>query len=146
VITPQQLALSGTEHAEQCALFCWANMYAPMEYRGELRSLFAIPNGGQRGDGTERGAMIAGSRMKAEGVKEGVSDIFLPVPRWYLIKNVDHVYHGLFIEMKKLKNSYATDEQKAFIVLMKSRGYAATVCRGWIEASQVLISYLSLKA
>ena len=83
--TPESLAKAGSEHAEQTALFCWA---ALPEVRAEypvLELMFAIPNGG------ERNKIVAGN-LKAEGVKAGVLDIFLPVP--------SKGWHGLFIEMK----------------------------------------------
>jgi VRR-NUC domain len=131
-ISPEQYAKAGTEHAEQVAVFIWANdEILAGRYVAELASLFAIPNGGLR-------SKVTAGRLKAEGVKSGVSDLFLPVPRLW--------YHGLFIEMKPLKTGRATDEQVQFIALMKSRGYGATVCRGWIEATQVIQSYLQLES
>jgi hypothetical protein len=129
-ITPESYAKAGTEHAEQVALFIWANdEIIAGRFVDELKSMFAIPNGGLRNKATA-------GRLKAEGVKSGVADIFLPVVR--------PGYHGLFIEMKPLKSGRATDEQECFIMIMKSRGYAATICRGWLEASQVVTSYLQL--
>lgn len=135
-ITPEQYAAANTEHAHQVAVFIWANDNKAMY--PELASLFAIPNGGER-------VKAIAARLKAEGVKSGVSDIFLPVARMNRERVGGHAvyYHGLFIEMK-VPGRHATDEQKAFIELMKLRGYAATVCRGWIEARDVLLSYLKL--
>lgn len=150
-ITPEEYAKAGTEHAEQVAVFIWANDVR--EQYPDLDSLFAVPNGGLRNKATA-------GRLKAEGVKEGVSDLFLPVIRYDRIPSspggppMQYVpFHGLFIEMKKARSAKvrnddpqfgATPEQRKFIALMKSRGYAATVCHGWIEASEVLLSYLRL--
>ena len=154
-MTPTQLAKGGSEHAHQVALFAWANMaashgfaaandpvsYACREYTisnygvdariESLSDMFAIPNGG------ERHAAVA-ANLKAEGVKSGVSDIFLPVPVG--------IRHGLFIELKKpaLGKKPAgrlTEAQSAFIVRMLRRGYAATGAIGWEEATRIIICY-----
>ena len=78
MITPEQIAKNDSEHAHQAALFCWASLYINGNYVGRsetvcnaLRNLFAIPNGDQRGDGSAKGAMIAGARLKAEGQRNG---------------------------------------------------------------------------
>lgn len=146
-ITPEQLAACGTEHGEQSALFCWANDVR--EQYPILQSMFSIPNGGERGKATA-------ARLKAEGVKSGVSDIFLPVVRQRFEPGLTNLfYHGLFVEMKKLRATNirnndpqfgATDDQRAFIKLMHERGYAAVVCHGWLEARDVILSYLKLPA
>lgn len=150
-ISPAQYAQAGSEHAEQVALFMWCHEVRN-EYP-ELQSLFAIPNGGLRHKATA-------GRLKAEGVKDGVSDVMLPLPITYRqfvgIESVQQVrsFAGLFIEMKKrraknIRNDDpefgATPEQRAFIALMKSRGYSATVCHGWENARDVLLSYLKLR-
>lgn len=161
MITPEQIAKNGSEHAEQAALFCWAALYSaehdskpPGHWQSEiskkLKMLFAIPNGDQRGDGTTKGAMIAGARLKAEGQRNGVPDTFLPVvrpTRTDIPTNV--VYHGLFIEMKrrtlkKENNALAgcSDEQKDWITRLRAQGYACAVCYGWEEARDTILLYL----
>lgn len=125
LLTPEQLAKSNTEHAHQVALFAWAaSMFATY---WELRLLFAIPNGGLRDK-------ITAAKLKAEGVKAGVSDLFFPVPRGK--------WHGLFIEMKK-PGEKATPQQVQFITDMQKLGYAACVCVGWEVARDVLLAYLN---
>lgn len=69
---PKDARLLPTEAEEQATLFSWAAMK-----RGkypELDLLFHIPNGGSRGK-------AEAARFKAEGVKPGVPDLFLPVAR-----------------------------------------------------------------
>jgi len=66
---PETLAKAGTEHAHQAALFCWA-AHSTQIYP-ELLWLFAVPNGGQRN-------IVTAVRLRAEGVRSGVSDIILP--------------------------------------------------------------------
>jgi len=114
-----------TESEEQQALFEWASMQAG-KYP-ELRLLYHIPNGGRRGK-AEAG------RFKAGGVKSGVPDLCLPVARGN--------YHGLYIELKRIKGGRVEPSQEAWIVALKEQGYYATVCRGWVAASRVLIWYL----
>lgn len=112
------------EAAEQEALFRWA---AWMESRlPELRLLFHIPNGGRR-DSREA------ARLKAQGVKPGVPDLFLPVAR--------HGYHGLWIELK-VSRGKASANQCQWIGDLGEQGYQAVVCWGWEAASEVITKYL----
>lgn len=113
-----------SESEEQQFLFQWANMMSK-RYR-ELSLLFHIPNGGARSKATA-------GKLKAEGVKTGVPDMFLPVARGG--------YHGLFIELK-VKPNKTTENQDIWIAELKKQGYAVEVCYGWREASVVLENYL----
>lgn len=72
--------------------------------------------------------------MKAEGLKSGVPDIFLPVPRGE--------WHGLFIEMKRTKGGTVSDCQKLWLHDLRKQGYLTEVCRGWEEAARRIKSYL----
>lgn len=116
--------MKNQEHDEQVALFRWAG-YKTREIP-ELCFLFAIPNGGARHIAVAR-------KLKAEGVKAGIPDIFLPVVRG--------AYHGLFIEMKVGKNKL-TGPQEEWHVVLKGQGYRVEVCYGWEAAKDVLEDYL----
>lgn len=113
-----------TEHEHQAALFRWARLASGA--RPELALMFAVPNGGAR---TAR----TGAMLKAEGVKAGVPDIFLPVPR-------DN-WHGLFIELKTAKGC-ASAVQREWIARLQEQGYRAEVCRGWNTARELIEEYL----
>ena len=113
------------EHAEQAALFSWAE-FARDRYP-ELALMFAIPNGGHR-------HKAVAARMKAEGVKRGVPDICLPVPRG--------IWHGLYIELKT-STGRVSREQRRWIALLITQGYRADVCRGWQQARQLIEEYLT---
>lgn len=145
-MTPEQLAKSGTEHGHQVAFFQWCALN--QRAYPALTFAFAIPNGGQRGDGTKRGRMIAGANMKAEGVKPGVPDIFLPVPMQPDVGVPTTVrYHGLFIEMKKpeyktRKNGGCSDEQLQWHDALRGQGYVVVVAFGWTEAAVYAERYL----
>jgi hypothetical protein len=135
--TCEQLAKSGSEHSHQVAVLHWANMQ--LKRWPELLWLHAIPNGGIRGDDKEM-QMRRGAQLKAEGVKEGVCDLMLPVAR--------RGYHGLYIEMKKEFNlkkdslHFASDKQKEFIAFVQGQGYCAGVAQGWQQAVGVLEWYM----
>lgn len=110
------------EEKEQEALFQWAG-YIP-----GLRWMHAIPNGGRR-DAREA------ARLKRQGVKAGVSDIFLPMPKG--------CYHGLYIEMKRSSGPIGISQnQKEFIDAMNANGYRAEVCRGFHEAKELIQEYM----
>ena len=127
-ITPEQMAKSGTEHGHQTALFIWAAQN--FDKYPQLRYMFAIPNGGQRH------AAVAG-KLKAEGVKAGVPDIFLAVP----IRKGEYHQCGLFIELKIGRNT-ATEEQKQWLKMLNQSNYTAIVCHGWEQARDIILEYL----
>lgn len=111
------------EDAECKALWEWAQLYPILR-----DCLFHVPNGGKR---NAREA----ARMKGMGVRAGVHDYLLPVPRG--------AFHGLWIEMKAGKNS-ATPAQKEWRARMQAQGYAAYIVYGWTQARHVIRWYLSL--
>lgn len=94
----------------------------------EVRWLYAIPNGGFRHKA------VAG-KMRAQGVRAGVPDFNLDVPRG--------AYHGLRIELKRRVGGTVSDAQKLWIAWLNNQGYLAIVCRGWEEARDTLVEYLS---
>ena len=111
-----------SEHEEQAKLFGWTRNHPKLPW------MFAIPNGGLRNKATA-------ARMKQEGVKAGVWDIFLPIP--------SQGYNGLFIEMKYGKNRL-TDEQKDFGDYVSGQGYCTAVAYSAEEAIEIIDDYLSL--
>lgn len=117
-----------TESEEQIMLFNWV-IYKSGKYP-VLNLLFHIPNGGKRGK-AEAG------RFRAEGVKAGVPDLFLPAPIGK--------YHGLFIELKRRKESKTSEEQKNWIRDLSKQGYCAKICFGWEHASEEITKYLESK-
>lgn len=112
------------EEEEQEALMNWARLYHKVY--PPLKMLFHIPNGGKR-NATEA------ARLKAQGVKAGVPDLFIAHP--------SGEYHGLFIEMKAGTNK-PTDKQLQWIDDLRREGYAACVCYGWQSAATVIVGYL----
>ena len=51
-------------------------------------------------------------------------------------------YHGLKIELKRIRNYTITQEQKDWIIKLNEQGYAAVFCYGWEHAWRVIENYL----
>ena len=116
-----------SEAQEQIFLFQWACL-ARCKYP-ELELMHHIPNGGKRN------AREAAS-LKRQGVKAGVPDICLPVPKGK--------YHGLYIELKVGKNK-TSSAQNNWISKLKEQNYCVEVCYGWRAAQEVIEKYLEEK-
>lgn len=120
------------EHIEQVKLFRWA--FDNEDLHPELKCMFAIPNGGVRG-GNPRQRMINGINLKREGVRNGVPDIFLAVPRGN--------FHGLFIEMKHGVNKQ-TEDQKIWQARLLSQGYTYKLCYSFEIAKLAILEYIDI--
>lgn len=121
-------ALAGpSEDTIQAQVIRWAALQAGVY--PELSRLFHVPNGGQRH------AAVA-AKLKGQGVKPGVPDLCLPVPRFGC--------PGLWIEMKTSDGRVSTN-QKDWIAHLKGAGYRVEVCRSFDEARGVLLDYLNPK-
>lgn len=127
---PNSLCRSGTEHGEQVALFAWAAYQSRIGTAEYLGLLFAVHNQGH-------GDAIRGAHAKAEGVRKGVFDLFLPVP--------GPGGHGLWIEMKKRKGGMVSPEQREWSEKMRAQGYACMIARGWREAAKALEMWLGFE-
>ncbi len=115
------------EAAEQEALFRWAAY--EIHAMPELSMLFHIPNEGKR-------SVATGAAMKRQGLKAGVPDLCLPVPRGG--------YHGLWIELKAGANK-VTPAQRGWLDALQKQGYCCAVCYGWTEAAKDITEYLKKK-
>ena len=116
-----------TESVEQQCLFRWA-AYA-VGRLPELAMVFHIPNGGTR-------TKSEAGRFRAEGVKAGVPDIFLPVPK--------DGKHGLYIELKRSRGGTVSKEQEAWIRALSAQEYVCAVCHGHREAIKVITDYMGI--
>lgn len=122
------------EHIEQTKLFNWLRLYSN-RYK-ELDLIFAIPN---ESYGSGRYAIIRGRKLKAEGRRAGVPDIFVPIP--------SKGYSGMFIEMKRPKHlgtSMISKEQNKWLISLQTMGYKTVVCYGFFEAKNEILSYLNI--
>lgn len=109
-----------TEAQEQQAVVEWCDaMGVPV---------FHVPNGGSRHP-------AEAAHLKAQGVKPGVPDLFVPVARGG--------YHGLFVEMKRGKGGRLTKEQAEWIRLLRGQGYCAWCCHGAENAIPLVERYVA---
>jgi len=170
-MTPAELAKSGSEHGQQRALFAWCMVAEQFGFNvawdwangmgleaakssrtndqpvPELKWYHAIPNGGSRGDDAKaRG--IRGAMLKAEGVKSGIPDTFLPLPMWGLVGSGYAItYAGLYVEMKRDKSEgrrkgSTSSSQDEIIAYLRRSGYAVSVCFTWDQAAREVQSYI----
>ncbi|WP_144654671.1 VRR-NUC domain-containing protein [Achromobacter dolens] len=116
-----------SEDVIQAQVITWAKRQ--VKAYPELARLFHVPNGGQRH------AAVA-AKLQGQGVKPGVPDLCLPVPRFGC--------HGLWIEMKTQEGRVSV-HQKDWIAYLRKAGYRVEICRSFDEAREVLLGYLDPK-
>ncbi len=116
-----------TEAQEQKLFFKWAR--ANQIKFPELQLIFSTLNG-------VRLAPRLRKEMKEQGNRAGVPDVFLPVSR--------NGWHGLFIELKRIKGGRLSNDQKNFLSLLVGQNYFAIVCRGHKEAIKAVKEYLKI--
>lgn len=122
------------EHQHQVALIAWAaRTWLPTAADVEPGSkvadyLLAIPNGGRR-------EKLEAVRLKAEGVKPGVSDLLLPLRR--------HDCAGLWLELKA-PGGKPTPAQRDWLRRMDAAGYRAEWRDDWVSAAQVIAEYVGV--
>jgi hypothetical protein len=111
------------EHQEQVRFVSAVRCFYPQVL------IFAVPNGGKR-DPKEA------KRLVDEGVKAGVSDLFVAEAR--------EGYNGLFIEMKRSKGGKVSEKQENFMEAATARGYKCIVSYGAEEAFRDLQYYIGV--
>lgn len=112
------------EHKDQVALISWAEWQ--LSKYPELEMLYALPNAGKR-------SPVMGKMMKAEGMRKGILDLNLDVPK--------RGYHGWRGELKIGKNK-PTDEQYEWIEKYRKWGYFADWFTGWEAMKESILWYL----
>lgn len=116
-----------SEAQEQAAVIRWWGLVCGRYGVPEL-CLMHIANEGTR-------SAARGRLMKSQGVRAGVSDLFLSVPRGG--------FCGLWVEMKR-KGGRVRPEQREFLRNMQALGYEGVVCHGADEARAVITAYMTL--
>ncbi len=114
-----------SEESEQVALCQWWRLAHPV-YRVPEFALYAVPNGGWRHPATA-------ARLKASGVRAGVSDLVLAVARGG--------FHGLYLEMKR-SDGKPTASQSEFLAYVREAGYRSEIARGFEPARAIIVGYL----
>jgi hypothetical protein len=154
-----------SEHAEQVALFMWANMAErygviiaddPHSYTVRDFAKTQFENAGKLGYKKASRPLYElkwlhaisnhgkGFGRQAEGVKAGVSDISLPVP----MRGLGHeiISCGLYMELKRKNGKMGdlSDDQIQFLDYARKAGYTTSVAFGWVEARGFILHYLDI--
>jgi len=116
-----------SEYDEQCEIFAFAQIMIATNQYPELVLLNGSLNG-------VRLSIWQAKKAKNNGMKRGYPDIFLPVARGG--------YHGLFIELKRVRGGVVSPYQKQWLNDLTDQGYFACVCRGADAAKRLLVKYL----
>ena len=96
----------------------------------DLSLIYHVPNEGKR-------SVATAARMKRMGLKSGVPDLCLPVPKGK--------YHGMYIEMKANRNK-PTDGQKKWLTRLAERGYYCVVAWSYEYARDEILRYMKGEA
>lgn len=120
-----------TEHWEQVALFQHFDREIRTGRNLWLAAAFAVPNGARTSWGTA-------VKLKMEGLKSGVHDVFIPVPR--------RGYVGLTLEMKRKKGGEVSNAQKWWATVLATQGWLTFAPAGWEIARDVVDWYFGLAA
>ena len=123
MVEPKEVDLLEAQHQERVfgLVEFWRSRFP------DLAALFAVPNGGYRHKATA-------AALQRQGVRAGVPDMFLPAPR--------ALFHGLWIELKRLKLGEVSEAQAGWLNYLEGQGYRAIVCWGWRAAWEELCEYL----
>lgn len=113
--------LSLTEDQEQMKLVSWLKKQGIRFY--------SIPNGGHRN-------FHEAAKFKRTGVSPGVPDICIPF--------ASGGFHGLYVELKRVKGGKISESQLDWIKHLRENGYYADVALGFEEAKKIVVYYLSL--
>jgi hypothetical protein len=114
-----------TEHQIQAAFVTWTR-HAEARFPA-LKLAFAVPNAAKRHAG-------AAAILKAEGMRPGVPDWWLPYP----FRKVA----GLVIEFKRPKTGKLSKLQLEYIHRLEEVGWQVDICTDWQEARAIVIDYL----
>jgi len=120
---------SRTEHEIQSAFISWCNFPKTLECFPELELIYAIPNGANK-------SIATAMKFKREGLKPGVPDLHLPVPRGE--------YHSLYLEFKSDKSKKLSGKQIEWFNKLTSHGNMCVCVASEEKAEQVVKRYLSM--
>ena len=125
-VKTRKIHVGVSEDSIQKSILTWAGY---MKYKdGTLADyLVHCPNGGGRSLGE-------GANFKKMGVKAGYPDLILDIARGG--------YHGLRIELKKLKGSKTDQAQKERIKMLNAEGYHAVIVKGFDAAIDTIEKYM----
>lgn len=130
--------LDPSEHAIQAAFIEWVYRVENLPQYHALKLSFAVPNGARVGIGQAK-------KLKAEGMRAGVCDWWLPVVREIRGERWTGLEHkGLCIEFKT-RLGRLSKAQTDYRGALESVGWRVEVCRSTEHAIAVVNDYLGVK-
>lgn len=111
-----------TEEQDHIAFIQWFHRRHPKIFP----YLHHSPNGGFR-------HYLEAKKFKRMGTSAGFPDIFIYWPK--------DGYHGLAIELKRMKGSNTTKEQKEWLGRLNLMGYRSEVAYGFEDAKKIVEDY-----
>lgn len=123
----------------------WCNLQSNLIT--ELKTIYHIPNGGARpahyrfnhATGKPQRVSVEGGKLKRMGVKPGVWDYHLPIPRQW----EGTWYAGAWLEFKS-KDGELSPEQREFAAAMGQNRHLMFVFKDWLDAKQFVVNYLGM--
>lgn len=126
LLRPNKESFQGDEHDLQKAFF--SNIAVQMLGDPYLYLFHAIPNGGTRDK-------ITAGKLKAEGVKAGIPDTYLPMPRGK--------YNGFYMEFKA-KSNKPDEDQRAVMLMLDTQGFKVLCVNHLDDAIKAFTDYYTL--
>lgn len=123
-----------TEESEQMAVIEWRNWVSNRDPR--VNSLYHIPNG------ELRNKAIA-AKLKRMGVRAGMPDLHLPVPKFSAVDPTQILLVSLYIEMKTPKGRLSEAQAEVHKDLV-AWGNHVEVCRSATQAIMVIGDWLAM--
>lgn len=115
-----------TESDIQKSIIKWADMHSRCKNK-EIELLYAIPNGAHVSDKNRM-------RLVAEGLKKGMPDLCLPVPKGR--------FGSLFLEVKT-RDGVLSKDQKAMHEKLESFGNKVVIVRDLFNAIDAIDDYMN---
>ncbi len=117
-----------SEHVEQMLVCNWLDARYPDIV------FFSVPNGAKLGGSEgQRYGMV--NKLKAEGMTPGAPDLVILAARGK--------FHGCLVEMKRIKGSKLSENQREFLARAEASGFYTIVGYGYVNATELLEEYLS---
>jgi len=121
------------ERDEHAALVAWLRDVASLRWPKECIPGQGFPFVISHSAGKRQGRAITAA--KKAGLRSGIPDIFIPIPR-----GEDA---GLWIELKRgTGRTVVSAAQKAWIGWLNLHGFRARICHGCEEAQKAVIDYM----
>lgn len=114
------------EDEEQMAFVQWCR----------LNNIIVHHSGNEIG-GSTRAVKVRAIKMKKMGTSKGFPDLLVFIPVYGVTKRID-CYQMCAIEMKRVRGSSTTPEQKEWLKVLELAGIPCAICKGAEAATQFI--------